>query len=76
MHSTRPMFNDSSRKVGVPAQGSLIMSAADVQELRDPTDFGNLFHHDSNPTGYATVPVTDGLVRGFVQRTLAFCSRP
>jgi hypothetical protein len=52
------------------------MSAADVQELRDPTDFGNLFHHDSNPTGYATVPVTDGLVRGFVQRTLAFCSRP
>ena len=36
------------------------MPLADVQELRDLTDYGNLFHHDSNPQGYLTVGVTDG----------------
>jgi hypothetical protein len=51
------------------------MSATDVQELRDLTDYGNRFHHDSNPQGYLTVVVTDAELQGFVQRTLAFCSR-
>ncbi len=56
-------------------QGNLVMSATDVQELRDLTDYGNRFHHDSNPQGYLTVVVTDAELQGFVQRTLAFCSR-
>lgn len=56
-------------------QGRAVMSAVDLQELRDLTDYGNMFHHDSNPQGYLTVVVTDAEVRGFVQRTLAFCSR-
>lgn len=56
-------------------QGNPIMSASDVQELHDLTDYGNLFHHDSNPDGYLTVVVTDAQLQGFVQRTLAFCSR-
>jgi wobble nucleotide-excising tRNase len=56
-------------------QGNPIMSAADVQELRDLTDYGNRFHHNSNPQGYLTVIVTDAEVRGFVDRTLHFCSR-
>ncbi len=45
-------------------QANPIMSAADVQELRDLTDYGNLFHHDSNPQGYLTVVVTDAAVAG------------
>jgi wobble nucleotide-excising tRNase len=57
------------------SQGTPIMSAADLQELRDLTDYGNRFHHDSNPQGYLTVVVTDAELQGFVQRTLAFCSR-
>jgi wobble nucleotide-excising tRNase len=56
-------------------QNNPIMPLADVQELRDLTDYGNLFHHDSNPQGYLTVAVTDGQVHGFVQRTMRFCSR-
>jgi len=52
-----------------------VMPAADLQELRDLTDYGNRFHHDSNPQGYLTVTVTDAELQGFVQRTLAFCSR-
>jgi wobble nucleotide-excising tRNase len=56
-------------------QGNAIMPAADVQELRDLTDYGNRFHHDSNPQGYITVVVTDAELQGFVQRTLVFCSR-
>jgi wobble nucleotide-excising tRNase len=56
-------------------QGNPIMPAADVQELRDLTDYGNRFHHDSNPHGYLTVIVTDAELRGFVDRTLRFCSR-
>jgi hypothetical protein len=56
-------------------QGNPVMPAADLHELRDLTDYGNRFHHDSNPQGYLTVVVTDAELRGFVQRTLAFCSR-
>ena len=56
-------------------QGNPVMQAADVQELQDLTDDGNRFHHDSNPQGYLTVTVTDAELQGFVQRTLAFCSR-
>lgn len=56
-------------------QGNPVMQAADLHELRDLTDYGNRFHHDSNPQGYLTVVVTDAELRGFVQRTLAFCSR-
>jgi hypothetical protein len=51
------------------------MPVADLQELRDLTDYGNRFHHDSNPQGYLTVTVTDAELQGFVHRTLAFCSR-
>jgi hypothetical protein len=51
------------------------MSAVDVQELVDLTDYGNRFHHDSNPHGYLTVLITDAELRGYVQRTLDFCSR-
>jgi wobble nucleotide-excising tRNase len=52
-----------------------VMPAADLQELRDLTDYGNRFHHDSNPQGYLTVTVTDAELEGFVRRTLTFCSR-
>ena len=57
-------------------QRNQIMSALDVQELRDLTDYGNKFHHDSNPYGYLTVTLTDAELRGFVDRALRFCSRP
>jgi wobble nucleotide-excising tRNase len=55
--------------------GDPILSAGDVQELRDLTDYGNQFHHDSNPNGYLTVVVTDTELQGYVGRALAFCSR-
>ncbi len=56
-------------------QGAPVMSAMDLQELRDLIDYGNRFHHDSNPHGYLTIMPTDAELGGFVQRTLAFCSR-
>jgi hypothetical protein len=41
------------------------MPAAELQELRDLTDHGNRFHHDSNPQAYLTVVVTDAELQGY-----------
>lgn len=58
-----------------PAGANPVMPAADLQELRDLADYGNRFHHDSNPQGYLTVTATDAELQGYVVRTLTFCSR-
>lgn len=48
-----------------------ILSRSDLQELRDLTEFGNRFHHDTNPA-WQTAVVNGGELTGFVQRTLDF----
>lgn len=66
-----PFRDRCDQRVGGPDQ---ILSRADTDELRDLVDYGNRFHHDTNP-GAHTVVINDGELTGFVRRTLDFCSR-
>jgi hypothetical protein len=50
------------------------MIQADIDELRRLTDFGNRFHHDSNPA-YRTQTINDAELLDFTNRTLAFATR-
>lgn len=52
-----------------------ILSIEDIDELRDIVDYGNLFHHDTNPA-WATEVINSTQLEGFVRRTLAFAKRP
>ena len=49
-----------------------VLNQAKLQELREIVEYGNGFHHDTNPA-WETVTINDGELNGFVQRTLAFC---
>lgn len=60
------------QRVGTPQQ---ILSQADVYELRDIVDYGNLFHHDTN-VAWETEMINSTQLEGFVRRTLAFAKRP
>jgi hypothetical protein len=51
--------------------GREVLPHAVIQELKDLTEFGNRFHHDTNST-WQTATVNDGELTGFVQRTLDF----
>jgi wobble nucleotide-excising tRNase len=51
-----------------------IMNQADIDELRRLTDYGNRFHHDSNPA-YRTQAINDAELVDFTRRTLAFSKR-
>lgn len=52
-----------------------ILNAADIQELRDIVEYGNRFHHDTNPA-WETEVVNAGELTGFVDRVLTFVKRP
>ena len=54
---------------------SKILSQADIDELRDIVDYGNLFHHDTN-AAWETEIINSTQLEGFVRRTLAFAKRP
>ena len=64
--------NICTRKVGAHDE---ILSQRDVCELRDLVDYGNLFHHDTNPSWETTV-INSTQLEGFVRRTLEFSKRP
>lgn len=64
--------NTCVQRVATPNE---ILSQADVDELRDLVDYGNLFHHDTNPA-WETEVVNSTLLEGFVRRTLEFAKRP
>ncbi len=52
-----------------------LLSMDDFDELDALKDFGNLFHHDTNP-GYLTQHINDAQLLDFARRTLAFTTRP
>lgn len=60
------------RRVNTPQQ---ILSAADIQEIRDIVEYANRFHHDTNPA-WETETVNSGELTGFVTRVLTFTKRP
>ncbi len=60
-----------NRARAAQAAGTPIISAAKFTELDQLVEFSNDFHHDTNPAADA-MTVTDGQLRSYVQRTLAF----
>ena len=46
----------------------------DINELRAPLAYDNLFHHDSN-LAWATQVINDQALMQFARRTLAFCEK-
>jgi wobble nucleotide-excising tRNase len=59
------------QRVNLPQQ---ILSAADIQELRDIVEYANRFHHDTNPA-WETEAVNAGELTGFVTRVLTYVRR-
>jgi AAA domain len=55
-------------------QANELLGQADIDELARLTDYGNKFHHDTNPA-YLTQAINDGELLDFAQRTLAFATR-
>ncbi len=51
-----------------------ILNASDIQELERLVDYGNDFHHNSNPA-YQTVLINSHELTDFCRRTLAFARR-
>lgn len=66
-----PFLGICDQRVGTPDE---ILRAADIQELRDLTEYSNRFHHDTNPA-WETEAINDGELRGFVARALRFARR-
>ena len=52
-----------------------ILSQANITELRDLLDYGNLFHHETNPA-WQTQLINNRELLQFAQRTMAFTRRP
>jgi wobble nucleotide-excising tRNase len=67
-----PFLNRCTQRIGQPNQ---ILNQADTTELDRLKDYGNLFHHDSNPNGYLTQNINDGQLLDFTRRTVAFATR-
>lgn len=59
------------QRIGRPNQ---IMNATDIDELDRLRNYGNRFHHDSNPA-WQTAAINDQELANFVGRTLRFTSR-
>jgi wobble nucleotide-excising tRNase len=51
-----------------------ILNQEDIDELRDITEYANLFHHDTNPAWQAQ-HINDAELLGYVQRVLEFARR-
>jgi wobble nucleotide-excising tRNase len=67
-----PFRGICAQRADTPQQ---ILSQADIDELRDIVDYGNLFHHDTN-AAWETEVINSTQLEGFVRRTLAFAKRP
>jgi hypothetical protein len=66
-----PFIGIYQQRVGTAAE---ILSAGDIAELRDLLDYGNLFHHDTNPPRQ-TVTVNASELTYFCQRIVTFTRR-
>ena len=59
------------QRLGTPDE---VLTAGDLQELRELTDFANRYKHDTNPA-WASETINDTELHAFVRRTLSFCRR-
>lgn len=66
-----PFRNHCQQVLGTPRQ---ILDQADITELHALTDYGNQFHHDTNPA-WQTQHINDAELVGYVQRVLGFTQR-
>lgn len=66
-----PFLTICTQRVGTPQQ---ILNQSDITELTALKNYGNLFHHDTNPS-WQSQHINDTELLGFVQRTLAFAKR-
>jgi hypothetical protein len=66
-----PFRHVCSQHVG---RATEILSREDVDELAALTDYGNRFHHDTNPA-WQTADINDAELLGFVRRAVAFTKR-
>lgn len=66
-----PFINACRHRVG---QANELMSAPDLDELESLKNYGNRFHHDTNPA-WQTAAINDQELTNFVRRTLAFTRR-
>jgi hypothetical protein len=51
-----------------------ILTQADIEELRNLTEYANRFHHDTN-SAWQTARINDAELLGFVRRTVEFARR-
>jgi len=63
-----PFVGICQQRVGTPSQ---ILAAGEISELRDLLDYGNQFHHDTNPA-WQTVTINAAELTHFCQRVVAF----
>jgi wobble nucleotide-excising tRNase len=66
-----PFLGACERYLGTPDE---ILDRADIDELRDLKEFGNRFHHDTNPW-WQSQQINDAELLNFTQRALAFTKR-
>lgn len=66
-----PFRNQCEQRVGTAHE---ILDQGDIDELRELTEYANLFHHDTNPM-WQNVAINDGQLVAFVRRTIAFAKR-
>ena len=66
-----PFLDVCRRRMGKPDQ---VLSTTDVSELQDLLDYGNKFHHDTNPV-WETEVINDLQLQHFCTRTLSFTRR-
>lgn len=64
-------INICQQRVGHATQ---IMAQVDIDELRAITEYGNRFHHNTNPA-YMAEHINDAELLGFVQRSLRYTRR-
>lgn len=64
-------LNKADQRIGAPNE---ILSADDTNELRRLTNYGNQFHHDTNPA-WQTAAINDYELADFAKRALLFSSR-
>ena len=58
-------------------EGDLLCHAGGhIQELTEINDYSRHFHHDQNPDGWQTHPISDAQLESYVRRTIRFVSQP
>ena len=67
-----PFLGDCRNKVGSPDE---VLNIDTIQKLGHIVEYGNRFHHDTNPA-WQTEEINGTELLGFVQRTLSFVRPP